>query len=116
MYPSNQDIHDFHVQLMNAVKHGLSCIICRNSHLCPKKGSIMNGTIDIWWIEECGQLLLILAHLLKRNKEWENCSLRLFSICGISDDVMEIEEEIGMYLSLLRIKVYFLECYSNSIA
>jgi amino acid transporter len=49
-----------------------------------------NGTIDVWWRgRQNGELMLLLAHLLKQNRKWQNRTIRLMRIVG--DEVARAE-------------------------
>lgn len=65
----------------------------------------MDGSIDVWWIVQDGQLLLLLAYILQRHRTWKKCSIRLFAVASEGDDIESIETELDMYLTLMRINV-----------
>uniref|UniRef100_A0A1I8J860 Solute carrier family 12 member 6 n=1 Tax=Macrostomum lignano TaxID=282301 RepID=A0A1I8J860_9PLAT len=62
------------------------------------------GTIDLWWIVHDGGLLLLLAHLLKRNKFWSKCRLRVFTVAQTSDNSVEMRTFMCSYISQLRME------------
>ena len=43
-------------------------------------------TIDVWWVNHDGGLLLLLAHLLRRDNVWRKCKLRVFCIVNAVTD------------------------------
>ncbi len=58
------------------------------------------GTIDVWWRgRQNGELMLLLAHLLKQNREWQNRTIRLMRI--VSDEAAR--EEVERHLRELAI-------------
>jgi len=58
------------------------------------------GTIDVWWRgRQNGELMLLLAHLLKQNREWQNRTIRLMRI--VSDEAAR--EEVDRHLRELAI-------------
>lgn len=58
------------------------------------------GTIDVWWRgRQNGELMLLLAHLLKQNREWQNRTIRLMRI--VSDEAAR--EEVNRHLSELAV-------------
>ncbi len=94
---------------------GLSCLICKGLNLFPNNYERVHGrcalnqvltvcSIDVWWIVEDGQLLLLIAYLLKQHAVWQHCTIRLYTLCHSDDNPIEVEEEIRAYLIMLRIK------------
>ena len=65
---------------------------------------IQEGTIDIWWIIHDGGLLFLIAFLLKRNKVWSHCRLRLFTVAQIEDNSVEMKKDLEQYMYQLRIE------------
>uniref|UniRef100_A0A914ZY65 Amino acid permease/ SLC12A domain-containing protein n=1 Tax=Parascaris univalens TaxID=6257 RepID=A0A914ZY65_PARUN len=55
--------------------------------------------IDIWWIIDSGDTLLLLAHILKRNGRWHRSAIRLFVVIELSDDGQRVEHDIKRWLS-----------------
>ncbi|BFZ13287.1 hypothetical protein BsWGS_16326 [Bradybaena similaris] len=49
-------------------------------------------------------MLLLLGHLLRRNKCWSKCQLRLFTVASSSDNTVQIKEDLQTYLYQLRIE------------
>lgn len=38
------------------------------------------GFIDVWWTNDDGGLTLLLPYILSKNKRWNNCKLRVFTV------------------------------------
>ncbi|MCP9261385.1 hypothetical protein DINM_004755 [Dirofilaria immitis] len=51
-------------------------------------------TIDIWWIIDNGDVLLMVAKMLKQHKIWHKAKLRLFVVVDIADDIKRIEKAL----------------------
>lgn len=83
----------------------LSCLIVKGLSTFPKQNEELSGRLDVWWIVQEGQLLLMLAYLLKQHNVWRGCELCLYVICHITDDIDEIKHELDIYLNLMRIMV-----------
>ena len=47
---------------------GLSMAICKGIGGFPSNDELAYGTIDVWWVVEDGQLLLLIAYLLKQSE------------------------------------------------
>ncbi len=62
-------------------------------------------SVDVWWggLQRNGDLMLLLAYLLTRNREWRDARLRILSVA--SNDLMKAETEraLGQLLPEIRI-------------
>jgi hypothetical protein len=68
------------------------------------KKDAQTGTIDVWWIMHDGGLLLLIVFLLKKNKIWHKCKLRLFTIAQEDEDSVKIKNDLVQYMYFLRIE------------
>ncbi|CAF4458991.1 unnamed protein product, partial [Adineta steineri] len=78
-------------------------IVPKNIDNFPEHKQIQEGTIDIWWIIHDGGLLFLIAFLLKRNKVWERCRIRLFTVAQLEDNSVEMKKDLEQYMYQLRI-------------
>jgi hypothetical protein len=62
------------------------------------------GAINIWWSRQRSELMLILAHLLKQNREWRNHPLRLLCPVPLKADTDNVARELRRMLDLARIQ------------
>ncbi|PAA54502.1 hypothetical protein BOX15_Mlig032144g1 [Macrostomum lignano] len=85
---------------------GKAVLVPKNVDNFPTKfpDQKQTGTIDLWWIVHDGGLLLLLAHLLKRNKFWSKCRLRVFTVAQTSDNSVEMRTFMCSYISQLRME------------
>ncbi|VDM95707.1 unnamed protein product [Thelazia callipaeda] len=58
-----------------------------------------NQTIDIWWIIDNGDVLLMVAKMLRKHKMWLQAKLRLFVVVDLKDDIEQIERELYLWLT-----------------
>uniref|UniRef100_A0A7I4KSV5 GH09271p, putative n=1 Tax=Brugia malayi TaxID=6279 RepID=A0A7I4KSV5_BRUMA len=78
-----------------------------------------NKTIDIWWIIDNGDVLLMVARMLKKHKIWCKAKLRLFVVVDIEDDVKKIEKALLLWLidnHYLINKIEFIQADSRIIS
>lgn len=61
-------------------------------------------TIDLWWIIHDGGLLLLIVFLLKKNKIWQNCKVRLFTVARAEENSIKIKNDLAQFLYFLRIE------------
>lgn len=84
-------------------KIGKSTLIARLEDLRQWK---MERRIDIWWrgMENNGDLMLLLAYLLKLNPRWEKSEIVLRSIVGDAGYKEEMEKNLSDIISSVRIR------------
>ena len=74
------------------------------------------GAINVWWEEsKNGSMMLMLAHLLKENREWRDCPLRLLRTVPCKANVEDIMKKTKEMLAKGRIKaeIVILPCDNN---
>jgi potassium/chloride transporter 4/5/6 len=69
---------------LNILAIGLSCMICKGIENFPDNEAVVTGTIDVWWIVQDGQMILLVAYLLKQHPVWNACQIRLFALCHLT--------------------------------
>ncbi|CAF2993772.1 unnamed protein product [Rotaria sp. Silwood2] len=79
-------------------------IVPKNIDNFPDSKENQDGTIDIWWIIHDGGLLFLIAFLLKRNKVWSRCRIRLFTVTQIEDNSIAMKRDLEQYMYQLRIE------------
>ncbi|HCF05842.1 MAG TPA: amino acid permease [Desulfomicrobiaceae bacterium] len=69
---------------------------------CPKSPG---GEITVWWDSvKNGELILLLCFMLKKNREWRDCPLRIVRPVPRKADVESIEREMAVLLGKARIE------------
>ena len=64
------------------------------------------GTIDVWWRgHKNGELMLMLAHLLKQNRAWRNRSIRLMRVVPNEEGKAEVLKHLETLATESRIVV-----------
>jgi potassium/chloride transporter 4/5/6 len=71
----------------------------------PERDARLTGTIDIWWIVADGGMLLLLPFLLKKNKVWQGCRVRLFAIAREEDGPESVRSELTAFARDFRLDV-----------
>jgi potassium/chloride transporter 4/5/6 len=95
------------VQTIRLVKTNESAIIIAkgiDSWPCNSKTDAQMDTIDLWWIISDGGLLLLIVFLLKKNKIWQNCKVRLFTVARSDENSIKIKNDLAQFLYFLRIE------------
>ncbi|MBN1295334.1 amino acid permease [bacterium] len=79
-----------------------SMIICR---IKPRNAYTRSHTIDLWWggQQRNGDIMLLLAHLLTLNSEWQNCHVTIKSIARTSEEQQFVTEQFDRMIPELRI-------------
>ena len=83
-------------------RKGKSILLCQFNTDLPASGNI----IDIWWAgqQNNGDLMLLLAYLLKLNRQWENAEIRILSVVKEASHKAALEQGIKKLLPRTRIK------------
>jgi amino acid transporter len=64
------------------------------------------GTIDVWWRgHKNGELMLLLAHLLKQNRKWRNRTIRLMRVVANEDARADVLQHLQTLAAESRIEV-----------
>lgn len=83
-------------------RKGRNVLLCHNKFPLPKQGK----QIDIWWggQQTNGDLMLLLAYLLKLNRTWENANIRILSVVKDSGQKHILAKGIKKLLPKTRIR------------
>ena len=81
-----------------------SCLIV-SSHLEERNLDNPSGAINIWWTDsKNGAMMLLLAFLLKGNREWRDCPIRVLRTVELKADIKNVEREMRETLTTGRIE------------
>ncbi|XP_046375241.1 solute carrier family 12 member 4-like isoform X2 [Haliotis rufescens] len=81
----------------------LALLVCKGVTMFPDNEKL-RGTIDVWWIVHDGGLLMLLPFLLRMDRSWKNCKLRIFTVAQMEDNSIEMMKDLKTYLYQLRIE------------
>ena len=75
-------------------------------------------TIDVYWIMHDGGILTLLPYLLKKNRIWRRCPMRVFCIAESNDNSIQLEKDLAQLLARFRIEAepIVLEMGDNDIS
>jgi len=80
----------------------------KNVIVCKSTAGLtqMGKKIDIWWRgqQNNGDLMLLLAHLLKLNREWESAEIRILSLVNTSQVEQQLKKGLIKLLREARIQ------------
>ena len=81
---------------------GKSILLCQFTTDLPATGKI----IDVWWSgqQNNGDLMLMLAYLLKLNRQWENAQIRILSVVKEYSHKLTLQKGFNKLLPKSRIK------------
>jgi amino acid transporter len=100
--PKNQQTFSSILHLVRRMKH--SCLIL-SSNRDEHNWESPTGAINIWWSDEKnGAMMLLLGHLLKENREWRDCPLRILRPVPPKADMENVEKEMKNIISGGRIE------------
>jgi amino acid transporter len=79
--------------------------------------SVPDGTIDIWWRGKAnGQLMLLLAHLLRQNPQWRAHRIRLLRVVPNQEAIEDVETHLRGLAAASRIEADVLAVCSTAVA
>lgn len=81
-----------------------SCLLV-HSRREAQQWDLPRGAINIWWTDAVnGPMMMLLGFLLKENREWRDCPLRILRPVAPKADVGSVAAEMREMLSLARIE------------
>jgi len=89
--------------IRGVAKTGKSTIIARQNWLRKPGGG---KRIDIWWrgLKNNGDLMLLLAYLLKMNQKWNKAKIRICSVVDTEKDRIQMETSLNELVPQTRIQ------------
>jgi len=93
-------------------------IVAKEPEKFPDLTSRESGYLDIWWIVQDGGLMLLMTFLLKQHKVWKKCNLRLFTVAQITDNSIQIKNDLVQLMYNLRLtaEVHVIEMQDSDIS
>jgi hypothetical protein len=75
-------------------------------HVDPDRAFGAHRTIHVWWGGRGGNgdLMLILAHLVARHRDWDGADVRVLRVVGNADAVDRVRDETAGLLDTVRVK------------
>ncbi|KAI6648925.1 Solute carrier family 12 member 6-like [Oopsacas minuta] len=89
----------------------IALMVTKGIRQFPDNESKVKGNIDIWWIVHDGGLLMLIPFLLKKNKVWKQCNLRIFTVAQEEDNSIQMKKDLTQFLYQVRIsaEVFIIE-------
>lgn len=104
--PEKGEIFSETLGIAKKMRRSLIVIACEEEQ---EKIQIPEGVINIWWnTPKNGELMLLLAYLLKKNREWRSHPLRIIRTVALKADTTKIEQDMKDMLSQARIEAELL--------
>lgn len=103
-WPSDDVKLDLILMIMRTIsKIGISTVITKLKDL---KRNEFYSQIDIWWggLENNGDMMLLLAHLIQMNRQWRKAKIVLRSIVKTEAEKKEAELSLSNIINSVRIK------------
>jgi len=92
------------LRTVNFLHRSMIVLRCREEVYDPWTAS--QGTIDVWWRgQKNGELMLLLAHLLKQNLDWRKHEIRLLRVIPAEKARKDVEEHLSGLAQKGRIEV-----------
>uniref|UniRef100_A0A671XFJ7 Solute carrier family 12 member 5b n=1 Tax=Sparus aurata TaxID=8175 RepID=A0A671XFJ7_SPAAU len=110
-WPRNWKQPEYHQQFRNFIETvrettvaSLALLVPKNIAAYPSNGErFTEGHIDVWWIVHDGGMLMLLPFLLRQNKVWRKCKMRIFTVAQMDDNSIQMKKDLITFLYHLRI-------------
>jgi potassium/chloride transporter 4/5/6 len=79
-------------------------VLVRGVQHFPGRSETLASTIDIWWVVHDGGMLLLLATLLQRKREWKHTRVRVFTVARPQDNTLQLKQDVTRHLAALRME------------
>ncbi|MBN1541573.1 amino acid permease [candidate division KSB1 bacterium] len=100
--PTRSGVFPLILSLAKQMKKSLFVIRCRQEQ---EEWRVPLGAINVWWSDvQNGELMLLIAYLLRLNRQWRLNPLRILRPVVPKADVENIRKEMEKMLSLARIR------------
>ncbi len=100
--PQNSEVFYEAIHTVQEMAHSLIIVASEQPEVLSPAPS---GAINIWWNDNQNiELMLLLAFMLKKNREWRDHPIRLLRTVAPRADIVNIEHETRRMLSLARIE------------
>jgi amino acid transporter len=104
--PDNYEMFLGMLQMVKAMRRSLIVVKCQQKQ---EKVEIPDGAINVWWNDsENAALMLLMAHLLRRNPEWSRHRLRIIRPAPPRADIANIESELRAMMASARLEAELL--------
>ena len=98
---SKSDTISLILNIAQKMKRSVLVVRCQQEQ---EKWTHQKGAINIWWSDSTsGPMMLLLGFLLKENREWRDCPLRILRPVPLKADIDNIKTEMDETLSTARI-------------
>lgn len=99
---ADSEYQTFTAKLLSATANGMALVVAKGITEFPSREKL-RGHIDVYWIVQDGGLCILMAFLLKQNKVWRHCKIRIIAIAGEKDNNTRLAQELKDYVYQLRI-------------
>ncbi|XP_011874243.1 PREDICTED: solute carrier family 12 member 5 isoform X4 [Vollenhovia emeryi] len=82
----------------------MALLVPKGINFFPDSTEKIIGNIDVWWIVHDGGLLMLLPFLLKQQRTWKNCKMRIFTVAQMEDNSIQMKKDLKKFLYDLRIE------------
>mmetsp|Transcript_26904 Transcript_26904/g.70690 ORF Transcript_26904/g.70690 Transcript_26904/m.70690 type:complete len:995 (-) Transcript_26904:191-3175(-) len=95
----------------------LAFMVPKYESATPSAADPATQSIDVWWIMHDGGMLILIAFLLRQDKAWSRCKLRIFCVAESDDNSIQMEQDLALFVRLLRIdaEVFVVEMVNTDI-
>jgi potassium/chloride transporter 4/5/6 len=91
-------------KLVAGAVSGMALVVAKGITDFPSNVKL-NGNLDIYWIVRDGGLCVLITFLLKQNKVWRNCRLRIIAVSGPRENSEKLRVQLQVFRDLKNFKI-----------
>jgi len=95
--------HRMCLLLQRVQAYNMATIVVCGTDNIPDHHARVHAPIDIWWVVHDGGLQLLLTTILRKNRVWTNCPLRVFCVLQQGENPIELQKTIEGFVYSMRI-------------
>jgi len=89
--------------LQRVQAYNMATIVVSGSSNIPEHHVRVHAPMDIWWVVHDGGLQLLLTTILRKNRVWHSCPLRVFCVLQQGEDPDELQKSVEGFVYSMRI-------------
>ena len=89
--------------IKEAHAYNMAVLMVAGAENTPSPDERLSAPIDIWWVVHDGGLQLLLSTILRKNRVWSRCRLRVFCVLQANEDADALRDKVVDFLYKMRI-------------
>lgn len=99
---------------MAGAVNGMALVVAKGITDFPSNIKL-HGHLDVYWIVRDGGLCVLITFLLKQNRVWRHCKIRIIAVASQQENSTRIKSQLQHYIYQLRIDAEILVSFLNRL-